>query len=671
MEPHDGHDGQNGPPPPYSATDIYSHSHGSRNNHPSGADDDVSIAPSSSHSNIIDTPPESPSDAQFGFAESSSDQHIAASSLNYFDSRPPNRSPGPSITVGLEITPDSAPSDFPYPDWAPGCDVSQQDWQTFMNYLMPEHAARANSHIIDHKLRVEGDAQSSAHDGIAKTRLEPPKSSASVSAGPQNIDTVTREWNHGFFQPRGVTIRRTSPAEPAAESQTQEPGTSPANRAGGEQGQSQPQQPGSWWRNPFGFVDGNNGSLRVGPLHIEGDRVALGSRFEADSNGVRWWRGQPNPHPLFEASSGGVRWGEQPGLGPAHPHPFGHHGGHPWAGPFGGGRGRGREQGHEHRHENRRRDHSRSSTSSSSSSLSSNSDSSIGSLPDWDDLKDVQLPMTKHSVQAWLAHPDQPVTKDMLKKAKAEIKAAKNIPPLPRDPSWDSARESLRREVKDLLQQFKVLKRQQKAAKKRARKEIRQRRRASRQERREQRRAERHESHRARRAERDVERHARRFRHHHMASPGTFVPGVTSPQPPPPPPAFPGFPSGVGGFFGRGSFGPRHPPPPGFGFGRGFRQHRGPSRWEQAAEQANRAVAEAVSTAEKQREETLTRAAQDREEALARAQTDRETATRIAEESRRSAMEVAQRSRAAADRARENALLSAAEQRRAADRIRE
>ncbi|KAI0412674.1 hypothetical protein F5X98DRAFT_317054 [Xylaria grammica] len=667
MEPHLGPDG---PPPPYTETDIHSHSYGA---HASHADDDVSIAPSSSHSNIIDTPPESPRDPEFGFAESSSNQHINTSCRDYFDSRPPNRSSGPSITVGFEITPDSAPSDFPYPDWAHDRDISHQDWQTFINYLLPGHAARANSHIIDRKLRAEGDAPSYAHDD---------KSSTGVSSSPQNIDTVTREWNHGFFQPRGVTIRRTPPAETPAESQTQEPGTSRANPAGGEQSQSQSQQSGSWWRNAFGFVDGNNGSLRVGPLHIEGDRVALGSRFEADPNGVRWWRGQPNTHPLFEASSRGVRWGEQPGSGPAHPHPFAHRGGHPWGGPFGGGRGRNRDYRHEHRHEHGRRDHSRSSTSSSSSSLSSSSDSSIGSLPDWDDLKDVQLPVTKRSVQAWLAHPEHPVTKDMLKKAKAEIKAAKHVPPPPQNPSWDGARESLRREVKDLLQQFKMLKRQQKVAKRRARKELRQQKRASRQERRQQRRAERHdrrahehESRRAeratRRAERDAERHARRFRHHHVASPGPPIPDAASllPPPPPPPPAFPSFPGGFGGFSGRGSFGPRHPPPPGFGFGRGFGRHRGPSRWEQNVEQAAQIAAEAVSNAKKDMETALARAAQDREQALATAQSEREKAARIAEESCRSAMEAVQRSHATANSARENALLVAAEQHRAAAAI--
>ncbi|KAI1749073.1 hypothetical protein F4782DRAFT_515055 [Xylaria castorea] len=675
MAPHNGPDG---PPPPYSETDIYSHSHGSRNHPSSGADDDVSIAPSSSNSNIIFTPPESPRDAQHSFAGPSSDQHSAASAQAYFDSRPPNRPAGPSITIVLEITPAATPSDFPYPKRALERDITEQDWQTFINYLIPEHAARANSRIIDRKLGGAGSSQPS--DDIAETR---PKSSANVHVSPQDIDAVTREWNHGFFEPRGVTIRPTSPAEPPVEEEAQIRGdeTSRAASAEAGQGQGQPQQPGgwwrqqpgsSWWRSPFGTVDGNNGSVHIGPLHIEGDRVALGSTFEADRNGVRWGGG-PTTHPLFEASSRGVRWGEQPSPGLGHPYPFDHQGGHPWAGPFGGrGRGRGREYG------NGRRDHSRSSTSSSSSDSSSGSDSSVGSLPDWDDLKDTQLPVTKRSVQGWLSHPDQPVTRDMLKQAKSEIKAAKSAPPPPRDPSWDQARESLRREVKDLLQQFKLLKRQQKAVKRATRRERRQQKRAARQDRRERRRSDRHDrrglDRATRRAERDTERHARRHRHHNPAPP--VVPVSAVPPSPPGPHAFPAPPAflgGRGGFFGRGSFGRGsfgpHPSssssPPGFGFGRGFGQRRGgrgrDRGWEQqahdATEQANRAAAEARSNAERQVEEALAAAARERENALAQAGRERENAlaqagrerrkaAEVAEESRRAAAEAAQRSRA-------------------------
>ncbi|KAI0102018.1 hypothetical protein GGR51DRAFT_300490 [Nemania sp. FL0031] len=674
MEPHNRPDG---PPPPYSETDIYSHSHASRNEHLSGADDNVSIAPSSSHSNIIDTPPESPrDDGQYGFSGPGGDEHATSSAQAYFDSRPPTRSSGPNVTIVLEITPASAPSDFPYPKPALGHDVSERDWQTFINYLIPGHAARANSHVIARKLRMTDDARSPGREDI-EAQLAPLRSSPSVSVSPQNIDAVVREWNHGFFEPRGVIVRHTSAAGAAMETQAPGNETARANTAEAEQAQNQPQQSSSWWRSPFGFVDGSNGSLRIGPLHIEGDRVALGSSFEADRNGVRW-RGRSHAHPLFEAGSRGVRWGEQPGPSLAHAPPFGRHGSYPWAGgPFGGpGRGR---RGHREHYGHRQRDHSRSSVSSSSSSSSmssSDSDSSIGSLPDWDDLKDTQLPVTKRSVQAWLSHPDQPVTKSMLKQAKADIKAARKVPPVPHDPSWERSRENLRREVKDLLQQFRQLKKQQRAARRTARKELRQQKRAARQERRDRKRAERrdrraneHESRRAdratRRAERDADRHARRHRLHNNTppmAPGSAPPAMPHIPSPPIPSARHPFAAGFEGAFGRGSFGGRPMPPPRFGFGRGFGDFRNCGSWEaprNANEQANRTVAEAMNTAKEEMKNAQATAAQEREKALATAQSEREKAAQVAAESRRAAME-------AAGESHRHAMQAASESRRAA-----
>ncbi|KAI1113909.1 hypothetical protein F5Y14DRAFT_197013 [Nemania sp. NC0429] len=665
------HNRPDGPPPPYSETDIYSHSHRSRDEHPVIVDDDASIAPSSSHSNAIDTPPESPSDTQHDFAGPSYEGHTTASAQAYFDSRPPNESSDPDVTITLEIQPDATPSDFPYPKRAYGHDVTEQDWQTFINYLIPGHAARANSRIIDRKVRTTGDAQPLfASDDIAGAELAFSK----LSVSSQNTDAVIREWNRGFFGPRGITINYTTIAEPATGAQTSRDGAARANTTGAEQAQAQaqsPQQPSSWWRNPFSFGDSNNGSLRIGPLHIEGDRVALGplhiegdrvalgSTFEADRTGVRW-RGQHLAHPLFEANSSGVRSG--PSQIP--PFPFGRHGGQPWAQPFGGlGRGRG---GWEQHHRHGRRDRSRSSISSSSSvssSSSSDSESSIGSLPDWDDLKDTQLPVAKRSIQAWLSHPDQPVTKSMLRQLKSDIKAARKVSPVPHDPSWNASRESLRREIKDMLQQFKMLKKQQRAARRSARKEQRQQKRAARKERRERRRAEKrdHRSHEregrrmeraARRAERDAERHARRSRHHHHhhAVPTPPIPGI-----PPIPPVPHGSPAGL---FGRGSFGPRGPR--GFGFGRGFggfgpSHSHGPDQgWGQqqqvnnAAEEANHRAAAVTASARQEAEKARAAAARESEKSFATAQKAREKAAEVAEESTRVAMEAAQRSRAAA-----------------------
>lgn len=723
MEPHPH--GPDGPPPPYTETDIYSYSQRSRSEQLGGVDDDLSIAPSSSHSNCIDTPPESPSDTQYNFAWPDDSQPPAGSAQAYFDARPPNQSLSPEgITIGFEIRPDAVPSEFPYPALIHNHDVSTQDWQTFINYLLPDHAKRSNSHIIDRKREATGDSKSPIGDDSVEAQFASLSTPETAPNGPQNIETVLREWNDGFFGPRGITILNALTTEPTADRQV--PRDGPSQEAEREAGpsQGQPQRSG-WWRNPFEFLDSNNGSLRVGPIHIEGDRVALGSTFEVDSDGVRW-RGQSNEQPFFEASSRGVRWGEQPGHGPPHSHPFGHfgHPGHPWSEPHGGrGRGRGRG-GHGPGH--RGRDHSASSagsSSSSSSTSSSDSDSSVGSLPDWDDLKDTQLPVTKLSVQAWLSHPDQPITKNMVKQAKAEIKAAKRAQPLPNDPSRDQAREALRREVKDLLQQVKTLKRQQRTAQRTARKEKRQQKRAAKQERREGRRNEKRERRATRRAERDADRHARRFRHHHNhPDPHPHPPG--HPEPPMPsgfpfaPPAFGGE---TPGFYAGSPFGPRPPPPPGFGFGRGFgrggrgreeggffgpRPDHGRGRgrgWgpgfghhhhhqqsaaertrEEALAQAERtreaALAEAErareaafaqaaaarSAAEKAREEALAQAFREREKATSVCQSIREQVAEAVARSRSAGLSAAMQSRESVDRARAHTLAAEEESRRAA-----
>ncbi|KAJ3564980.1 hypothetical protein NPX13_g7659 [Xylaria arbuscula] len=253
MEPSDRPDG---PPPPYSETDIHSHPHSSRINHLGVADDD-SIAPSSSHSNIIDTPPESPPQCRIIAL-------LVPTVIIICDH-------GPMVSVVVEIRPHATPADFPYPNWAAERDVSVQDWQTFVNYLIPDHAAKANSHIIDRKIRVASDdGHSSGVSDDTRAQLTPLKSSATASSSPQSIETTAREWNQGFFEPRGVKVHCTPTADRVAEQEAQG-----ANPADAERSQNQPQQSSSWWRNPFAFVDGSNGSLRLGPLHIEGDRVAV------------------------------------------------------------------------------------------------------------------------------------------------------------------------------------------------------------------------------------------------------------------------------------------------------------------------------------------------------------------------------------------------------------
>jgi hypothetical protein len=88
----------------------------------------------------------------------------------------------------------------------------------------------------------------------------------------------------------------------------------------------------------------------------------------------------------------------------------------------------------------------------------SESESSVGSLPDYDDIKEQALPTARNSLLEWLNHPDQPITKDTVKDIQREIKTPRNENP----EQFQQDLTALRKEVKDLLKAFKEEKRSQK-----------------------------------------------------------------------------------------------------------------------------------------------------------------------------------------------------------------
>ncbi|KAI1808049.1 hypothetical protein F4811DRAFT_332622 [Daldinia bambusicola] len=618
------------PPPPYTETDIHSHSSRSPGTQPGVNDDDVSVT-TSSHSTTIYTPPETPRESHFNFP-SNDDHHTIASAHSYFESRPTLRdATGQNFVISLAITENASPGDFPYPDWARGHDTTEQDWQTFLNYLFPDHASRANSHVVERKLQAEDEKSSSTTErSIAEAQLGQIKSSTNLAAQSlHDLDAVIREWNDGFFGPRGVTIERATP-QPTTTSR--EPGTQQIPSVEPQsQPQSQPQGQSSrsWW-NPFRPFEANSRGVRMGRLTIDNDRVSFGDSFEVDRNGVRWG-GQPVPGP-------GTR-GFPPG-----PDPFG---GSPEGRGFGlheAGRGRGRwmqDQNDRHGHQGSR-DRSSSSSSGASSSSDSDSSSSIGSLPDCDDLNDSQLPLAKQSIHAWLDHPEQPVTKKMLKALRSDIKAAKNASPPAEDPASGLNRQATRQEVRELLAQFKILKREQKRQAKALHKEKRSQKKALKRERRERRRAEKRERrnlrHDVRSAEREAEGHPRRnsdgprpfnpFRPGDMPIPTMpNMPSHHHHQHPVNAPSFPfggpGFPFGRGGGRGRGGpFGSHHPRP------WESHIHRAQQYAETARVVAQQQADEARSHARQQAEQARNNAQQQAEQArnLAQQQADRERA---------------------------------------------
>ncbi|KAI0597356.1 hypothetical protein F4775DRAFT_259980 [Biscogniauxia sp. FL1348] len=658
MEPHGA------PPPPYTEIDTLSHSLSVGS--PAGesdirGDDASSIAASSSPSNIIYTPPDSPRGSQHTLSGGGGDdyRHTTPSAQAYFDSRPAlRRTPSGSLIISVGINENATADDFPYPTWAGERETTEQDWQTFVNHLLPDHAAKTNSHIIDRKLRNESEAHApETKRDIAEAQLDRFRSSSDTSDDSRDVDATIREWNDGFFSLRGITIRRlplpTAAQVPDARTgareqrplprETQMPGAwHDAEERGPPPIEAQPQsgarEPGAnqarW--NPFSFIDRNG--IQIGPLRIDGDRVAFGNTLVVDRRGVRW-NGQNSEGPAFEANSRGMRWRNPTFPGQTEPTGFNNHQGHE------GGRG------------------DPSDSESSITSSSSDSASSIGSLPDWDDLKDNQLPVMKQSITSWLAHPEQPVTKDMVKRAKASIKAAKTSPSVGRaSPSAD--KQALRQEIRGLVQQFNQLKKQQKASARAARKERREQRKALRHERRTRRHAERREHRsqrrRFRRGENEEQSPNQLHRGHgnpraFVDMPGSFftgfgavhnspnIPGVPSvpPPPPPPPPPFyhpPTFPPGPSGFFGPGRSGG-----PGFFGGRGGMfghrgrrgggcSGRGPFGWEQHVQQATQQAAQAVARSQEQASRAIAtsmrQAAEAQEQAMRQAAEAREQAMR-------------------------------------------
>ncbi|KAK7753919.1 hypothetical protein SLS62_004017 [Diatrype stigma] len=533
MEPH-----EDIPPPPYSETDIYSQS-GSHHldaaaaNSGTGAglaDDAASIAASSSPggTNIIYTPPETPREVsplrrqQHDYYGSGPDHHYptnanSVSTQVYFESRPvpAHLLPQSTITPITAYIPTALPAASsgqqppppPYPDWAPARDVTEQDWHTFVSSLLPSPTG-ANDAIVDNN------------------------NVSSVSATQQRMEHALRDWNTGFFGPRGVTVTLTgtdrfqdtttdttlppaySPSAagpsiaalaamreakmPEGEDEEQRAGASSNNRgrrppgddepaaAGAGSGAGMSSSSGGRW-NPFEI---SNRGVRIGPLTIDGDRVAIGDSFQVDNTGVRWGG--------YSVGGGGVSVG-----GRSFPNPLGQ-GGHYSGQHPGGERGRGFGWGG-------------------------------GSLPDWDDLEDAQLPIAKKTISAWLSHPEQPVTRAMLTAARANIRAAAVAAQAKRTAAAAAARnnpyyqgqqqegradpaaarqqqqqQQQRQEVKILLDQFKALRRRQRDTHRADRRRRRDEKKAARRARKDVKKARKIQRKAERRARRNVDRAGRR-----------------------------------------------------------------------------------------------------------------------------------------------------------------
>ncbi|KAF4912506.1 hypothetical protein CGCF415_v003642 [Colletotrichum fructicola] len=612
------------PPPPYSETDIYSTAGRSSNTNNTNAsaspripsDDAASRVSShaSSHSEVIYTPPLTPRtnttqphsrhDSSLSSANASIANHPASSttaysdfSAAYFDSRPPprSRSPREQLVHTIAITPTTTPDDVPYaPTWA-ARDVTQQDWATFINVLIPHHAAARNEAVINRKLQAEEEAlaaaaaaANSSGDSVsgqstgnnssnsshhASAQLEQIRSdpetdpgAAAVGVGLRREDAegVVAQWNEGFFGPRGMLVSLSPEVEelrmPGAWDQSFDRNVdSPASAGPGgpipfsahaHQG-AVPQQPA-----PSGSRSWNFAGIRLSE-----DGISIGDRFIADSNGIRLGS--------FIADERGIRFGNNPNAANPRGQPYVGQQWHPAAaqppifppGPFTQGphapppgpppdhplfqahrggahtRGRGRPPGRYPA--NQHRSPSSDSSSSASSTSSSESASSVGSLPDYDDLYPAQLPIYKQRVADWLAHPDQPVTRAEVSQLRSEIRSARSSAREQASSATETPtvvdERALKAEIKALTQEWRKLKRQQRGVRREKRRERRAKRREEKRERREQRREERRSRREGRRSGGGGRGQHHQQHHHHAHQHQHQSPTWGAPPPFPPP----------------------------------------------------------------------------------------------------------------------------------------
>ncbi|KAG0651916.1 hy [Hyphodiscus hymeniophilus] len=480
------------PPPPYSETDP-----GTAILTPATSQtDNASLPPApsaaSSADSVIFTPPYTPTESGQHSRDTDLDHVSSNAAAEFFESRPAIGRPSPIPRIyTITITSTSTPRDIPYPADPPLNDVTEQDWATFVNYLFPDHAADVNGEIVDRKLeaemaslRLESEGRPPTDMAQVEAQLEPlrrtPQAAERLAERLEKIDTTITEWNRGFFEPRSVQIRFIEPEIRFEEAETRAiPGAwIPSDHEileNPEGGEPRETRRGFSFR-PFGGIEASARGIKIGPIRADTDGFRIGTNgFVADGRGLRLGN-------MFIADGNGVSIGgrvfgrrddrdKDRSFEDRRRGRRGHHGPH-------GHHGRGRAYGHGRHH--RGRSSSTSSSGSSSSSSSSDSDSSVGSLPEFDDLKDQQLPIARQSLLDWMNHPDQPITRKTVRNIKEEIKAAKKSNPR----QFDQDVKALRSDVRNLMKEFKDAKRAQKIHRRQLRKEKRTVRRLAKKERR-------------------------------------------------------------------------------------------------------------------------------------------------------------------------------------------
>lgn len=440
-------------PPPYSLTDEYSSQDGTSiatatttastsqssagrtppTLHPETTAGRPLPSTSSSADEVIFTPPYSPALSSYA---TDHDHLLSSSAAAYFESRPATiRNTAPPTIYRLKITPDTQPQDLPFPESFRVHGVLVEDWLTFLNFLCSDFIYNASREPTDRKAK-----------GVQRE-------------GNHQPENIIAEWNEGFFKPRGLQITTIDVDEEIAVGQAAD--VTEASK------EVTPRVPGAWIphdhipydheilgqssagrrRGFFGgfkpFQGSQQGGFRMGPIVADNDGFRMGSMIVADQNGFRL---------------GGKSFMRREATDNE----------------------RGRALGSAGHHKKTNRSSSVSSTSTSASGSSVDSESSVGSLPEYDDLREEELPLAKQSLLNWLSQSDRPLTKLTVQQIRHEIQTASNAPS--QNTEYDMAQ--LRREVKDLMKEFRESKKKQKRDQRQARRERRAMKRAQKTERR-------------------------------------------------------------------------------------------------------------------------------------------------------------------------------------------
>ncbi|KAG6079578.1 hypothetical protein E4U16_000952 [Claviceps sp. LM84 group G4] len=510
------------PPPPYSESNTYTSSPRTGFAHLDDAASCVSFSSSGTGDHVIYTPPMTPrtsSSAHHYHNSPQQDQMLRAqySATRYFDSRrvpaTADISHRDTFIVGLNVQDSSVSGHFPFQDDLAARDVTRQDWATFMNFLLPDLTARRTQVVWEREPRAEGTSE---HDATASsmTRMEPQLDTmreeehpvAAAAARRRTIRETVQQWNEEFFGPRSIHLVLEQEFGPHVQQEVEacrtsleamsfddyhsgilppedSKGTSTEDHKGPSMGQDQAEQQHDNTGSPDRKTDDPN-SDKTFSQDTFGDPPASMGAFSWSVDGNSRWchsdrgedlysandtpHGHPGPGSIFDHRERG-------------PHEPPHYQSRPPAHAHDEIRGRPR---HSHHDEKQPRAQSTSSTASSITSSYSAS-SSVGSLPDYNDIQEHQLPLYAARLQDWTSHPEQRRTKRDVEALKAELKSLKTTPetvPLNQIPPVN--KRALKGQIKALQAQWRGIKKTQRQSRKAHKRERRQRRRAEKQERR-------------------------------------------------------------------------------------------------------------------------------------------------------------------------------------------